>query len=80
MAKTFLPKKVALSKEVIKKLKEEYGLSDENILDVEYWNDIHSPYTGVVIDTDEERQYNCYPYERTSHKFLGEYLGGVIWD
>ncbi|MCX6754688.1 MAG: hypothetical protein NTU81_02575 [Candidatus Nomurabacteria bacterium] len=79
MARTFLPKDVVLSKEVIGRLKKDYRLSDDDTLNIEYWNHIHSPYTGVIIVTDEEIEFNCYPYEKMFSDFISECPEGLIW-
>ncbi|MFA6273641.1 MAG: hypothetical protein WC662_00590 [Candidatus Paceibacterota bacterium] len=76
MAKTFFPKKVELSENMKAKLKKDFNLSNNQIAEIEYWNDPGSPYGGVIIDL--KAQFPCYPYDRDTQGFMKEFPDGTV--
>jgi hypothetical protein len=77
--KTFLPRTVELSPEVIEKLKKDFKLSNNSIEEIKYWNGPGSPYGGVIIDP-EDKQFVCYPYDKGKKSFLEDYFDGEIFE
>jgi len=80
MAITFLPKTVVLTDQVTKKLMDQYGLSQEDIGTVKFWNDERSPWTGTNIDTCEKGNFKIFPFDDSKDEFLKQYPDGKIWD
>jgi hypothetical protein len=78
MVKTFLPKNTVLSQKDIDNLKKDFKLSEENIFEMQHWNNPHSPYTGVIIG-DPNSNFPCYPYDRPDKEFMEEFPDGAIW-
>ncbi len=77
--KYFLSKTVELSKEILVKLKSQFNLSEININEIKHWNDNNSPYGGVIIDTNVNSQYLCYPYDAAVENFKMEHPKGKVW-
>lgn len=75
--KTFVSKNVVLYEKVIQELKQTFGLTNNDVIDIKHWNNTHSPYYGVIIDP--KAQFLCYPYDRDEEGFLKEHPGGVVW-
>lgn len=73
MSRNFLPKSMGLSDEMFAKLVKKFKFSEKDIMDIKYWNDPHSPYRGVIINTEPNSQYPCYPYDRGGNDFMEEY-------
>lgn len=79
MAHTFLPKSVEITGDVIKRLKEEFGLNNDELMDVDYWNG-PSPYGGTILNTDPKAQYKAYPMPGGKEAFMAQYPDGKIWE
>lgn len=75
MAKTFLRRGTVIS---IEKLKE-FGLSQKDINEIKSWEKSDLKFSGIIIDTDDDRQRSCYPYEKTEKIFLKDHPEGIIW-
>ncbi len=73
MPRNFLSKRIGLSDGMFTKLTKKFILSEKDIMDIKYWNDPHSPYRGVIINTEPNSQYLCYPYDRGENDFMEEY-------
>jgi hypothetical protein len=73
MPRNFLPKTVELSDEILQSLQKKFSLSDKDIIEIRYWNGPGSPYGGVIINTEPEVQFVCYPYDGSQSKFKEEY-------
>lgn len=73
MPRYFFPKSLGLSDTILKKLKEKFNLSESNITEIKYWNDSYSPFRGVVINTEPNVPYLCYPDDKGAESFKQEY-------
>ncbi len=75
MAKIFLRRGVVVS---IEKLKE-FGLSQKDINEIISWEKSDLKFSGIIIDTDDDRPRSCYPYEKGEKTFLKDHPDGIIW-
>lgn len=79
MKKSFIPKPIELNEQEIGKIRKAFPfLTGENIRQIQYWNEKHSPYSGTIIS--KETHFECYPYDRNVDSLKEEYPGIEIWE
>jgi hypothetical protein len=79
MAKTFLPKKIVLTQVVVEQLKKDFKLSEQNLAELNYWNNADSPFSGVILGDNTVGAPPCYPYDKTEQEFKEEYPEGIVY-